>query len=65
MKPLEYHGTNKPYTALDVILAKQAARAAERVTEALPDPTKETLIWLGENAQKVAEGVYFGAAARV
>ena len=23
IKPLEYHGTNKPYAAMDLILAKQ------------------------------------------
>lgn len=65
MKPLEYHGTNKPYTALDVIMAKQAAVGVESVTEALPDPDKETLTWLGENAQIVAESVYTGSIARV
>lgn len=29
MKPLEYHGTNKPYTAMDVIRNKQASKEKE------------------------------------
>ncbi|UNI73557.1 hypothetical protein KP12_150 [Klebsiella phage KP12] len=30
LKPLEWHGTNKPYTAMDVIIEKQRQQQEEK-----------------------------------
>lgn len=30
LKPLEYHGTNKPYTAMDLIINKQKQYEEEK-----------------------------------
>lgn len=63
MKPLEYHGTNQPYTALDVILKKQEAMGFTASVAAQTPKDDEPLVCLAENAQGISEGVY-GIAAQ-
>lgn len=63
MKPLEYHGTNQPYTALDVILNKQKMMGFAEPVAAQTPKDDEPLTHLVENAQSISEGVY-GIAAQ-
>lgn len=63
MKPLEYHGTNQPYTALDVILNKQKIMGFSEPVSAQTPKDDEPLTELAENAQSISESVY-GIAAQ-